>query len=172
MTDLRSVAREFPFTGRIEAIFLRAARGQIATSARECEAIEGRGLVGDRAASGRGGGRRQVTLFQAEHLPVLAALMHRSHVDPALLRRNLLISGVNLLAAKTLFRDQPLRLMLGSHVVLELTGPCEPCSKMEAALGEGAYNAMRGHGGMTARVLQGGSFGIGQPVRCTTEQVS
>src|SRR5215471_15050603 len=110
MTELQSLVQEFPFAGRLEAIFLRPARGRAAIRAQACEAIEGLGLEGDRAVLGRGGGKRQVTLLQAEHLPVVAALLGRPEVDPALLRRNLVISGVNLLAARSLFRDQPLSL--------------------------------------------------------------
>lgn len=166
MTDLHALAREFPFAGRIEAIFLRPARGSAAARVDACDAIEGQGLQGDRASKGRGGGKRQVTLVQAEHLPVIAALLNRPDVDPALLRRNLVVSGINLVAARSLFRDQPLRLAVGPGVVLELSGPCEPCSKMEATLGAGAYNAMRGHGGMTARVLRGGRVEVGHAVRC------
>src|SRR3569832_1175559 len=166
MTDVRRLTREFPFAGRIEAIFVRGARGQAAISARECNALECLGLEGDRAATGRSGGKRQVTLIQAEHLPVVAALLQRFEIDPVLLRRNLVISGVNLLVARSLFRDQPVHMLLGSDVVLELTGPCEPCSKMEASLGAGAYNALRGHGGMTARVLRGGTLRVGQEVLC------
>lgn len=164
--DLHSLAREFPFAGRLDAIFLRPARGRPALRAEACDAVEGFGLQGDRAATGRGGGKRQVTLVQAEHLPVVAALLQRPEIDPALLRRNLVISGLNLLAARSLFRDQPLHLCLGPQVVLEVTGPCEPCSKMEAWLGTGAYNALRGHGGMTARVVRGGRLVVGQEVRC------
>ena len=166
MTDLRCLAREFPFTGRLDAIFLRPERGRVAIRVQTCDALEGLGLEGDRAALGRGGGKRQVTLLQSEHLPVVAALLRRPDVDPVLPRRNLVISGVNLLAARSIFRDQPLYLLLGPQVVLEVTGPCEPCSKMEACLGTGAYNALRGHGGTTARVVRGGSLGVGQEVRC------
>jgi MOSC domain-containing protein YiiM len=166
MTDLRSLVREFPFTGRLDAIFLRPARDRVAIRVQACDAIESRGLEGDRAALGRGGGKRQVSLLQAEHLPVVAALLRRPELDPALLRRNLVISGLNLLAARSIFRDQPFHLFLGPQVVLEVTGPCEPCSKMEACLGAGAYNALRGHGGVTARVVRGGSLGVGQEVRC------
>jgi MOSC domain-containing protein YiiM len=169
MKDLRQLVATFPQPGRLEAIFLRPARGQPLLRPERCEALAGQGLAGDRSAGGRGGGRRQVTLLQAEHLPVLAALLQRDVVDAADLRRNLVVSGLNLLAAKSLFADQPMRLLLGPSVVLEITGPCEPCSKMETALGPGAYNALRGHGGVTARVLQGGELATGDAVVCRVQ---
>jgi MOSC domain-containing protein YiiM len=49
-------------------------------------------------------------------------------------------------------------------VVLRLTGPCAPCSRMEAALGPGGYSAMRGHGGWCATVVQPGPLACGDAV--------
>ena len=166
MKDLRSLVSEFPFAGGLDAIFLRPARGEPVLQPLECRAIEGFGLEGDRTASGQGGGNRQVTLLQTEHLAVVAALLRRAAIDPADLRRNLLVSGLNLLAAKSLFADQPLCLLIGEEVVLEVTGPCQPCSKMQDKLGSGAYNVLRGHGGVTARVLRGGRIVVGHSVLC------
>ena len=102
--------------------------------------------------------KRQVTLIQAEHLQAVASLLSVESIDPGLTRRNLLISGINLNA----LQDQ--RFQVG-EVILETTGHCYPCSRMEENLGPGGYNAMRGHGGITARVIRGGSIGKGQAVR-------
>lgn len=163
-TDLRALARRVATTGRIEAIWLRPARDVASVAATSAVAIAGRGLEGDRTSKRSGGGRRQVTLIQAEHLPTIGAFLGRGPVDAALLRRNVVVSGINLLGLRSPFADVPIRVRLGPEVLLEITGPCDPCSKIEAVLGPGAWTAMRGHGGVTARVLEGGTFGVGDAV--------
>lgn len=109
------------------------------------------GLVGDRYQS-KGSRSRQVTLIEAEGLSAIAAYTGRP-VTPEQLRRNIVVCGINLLALK----DRRFRL---GAALLEMTGECHPCSRMEENLGPGGYNAVRGHGGITARVLESGEVRI------------
>jgi MOSC domain-containing protein YiiM len=164
MQNLKDLMNHFPKPGRLELIMLRISyRGEI-NLVSETEALEGIGLKGDHRDSKKANdkAKRQLTLIQAEHLPMVASSLGLTNLDPTLTRRNLLVSGINLLALKDI------RFKIGD-VVLEGTGPCHPCSRMEENLGLGGYNAMRGHGGITARVIKGGVIKVGSQVLALPE---
>ena len=156
MEDIQTLLTRFPRSGRLEWIGVRGRRRGPVLIVEDVLAQAGVGLVGDHYGPGVRASR-QVTLIQAEHLPVIAALCSRPDLEPGLLRRNLVVSGINLMALKGM------RFRVGT-ALLEGAGYCHPCSRMEEVLGLGGYNAMRGHGGLTARVLEGGTLRLGDPV--------
>ncbi|SFD31955.1 MOSC domain-containing protein [Spirosoma endophyticum] len=155
MQNIKDLFDVFPQAGRVEWIGIRPERRESMEVVETIAVSEKKGILGDHY-SGQSG-NRHVTLIQAEHLPVVAALTGRDTLDPAVLRRNITISGLNLLALK----DHEIQI---GDVVLQITGLCHPCSKMETALGPGGYNAMRGHGGLTAKVVKGGIIQVGDAV--------
>ncbi|GAB3961924.1 MOSC domain-containing protein [Spirosoma harenae] len=155
MQSIKDLFDVFPRPGRVEWIGIRPERREPVKAVDSVEVSDKKGLIGDHY-SGRSG-NRHVTLIQAEHLPVVAALTGRDELDPGILRRNLVISGLNLLALK----DHQLQI---GDTILEITGQCHPCSQMETALGPGGYNSMRGHGGLTAKVIKAGTIQVGDAV--------
>ena len=154
-SELGRLFGQFPRAGRVQWIGLRPARDVPMQQVDMVEAETGGGLAGDRYAGGSG--KRGVTLIQAEHLPVIAALSGHAGIAPETFRRNLLVSGIPLVALKGR------RFRIG-EVLLEGTDACDPCSRMETALGPGGYNAMRGMGGLCARILEGGVIRAGDEV--------
>jgi MOSC domain-containing protein YiiM len=115
------------------------------------------GLTNDRANKGNPDSKRQVTLIQFEHLAAAASFLGKEKIDPALVRRNIVVKGINLNALK----GKQFRI---GEAVLEMTGFCYPCERMEENLGKGGYNAMRGHGGITCRVIREGKIKVGDTV--------
>ena len=157
MSDsLQDLFDTLPQIGKLQWIGIRPERKAPMIELHSVEAIAGRGLAGDRYSSKNG--RRQVTLIQGEHLTAIASLLNKDQVAPALLRRNLVVTGINLIALK----DKQFRV---GEALLEYTGLCHPCSAMEATFGAGGYNAVRGHGGITARIIETGTLQIGNSVR-------
>lgn len=151
-SPLGKLMAALPRAGTVEWIGVRPARDTAMVAVESAQASTGGGLTGDRYKGGNG--KRGITLIQAEHLPAIAALAQRPDLTPALLRRNVVVSGIPLIALKQR------RFRIGT-AVFEGTEECDPCSRMEDALGQGGYNAMRGHGGLCARIVEGGTFGLG-----------
>ena len=146
-----------PQVGTVEWIGLRPEKKADLIEVDKVNVIISKGLEGDHYKGTSG--KREVTLIQKEHLDTVASIMKKENINPSLTRRNIVVSGINLQALK----DQ--KFGLGDEVVLETTGMCHPCSRMEQNLGPGGYNAMRGHGGITARVINGGIVKNGDSVK-------
>ena len=146
------LTRQFAQPGKVDWIGIRAVRKSNLNTVQSVAALEGIGLEGDHYNSKNG--RRQVTLIQKEHISAVASFLGMEKINPNMLRRNIVVEGINLAALKgKTFR-------LGT-ALLEYTGECHPCSRMEENLGTGGYNAMRGHGGITAKIVKSGTIEIG-----------
>jgi MOSC domain-containing protein YiiM len=154
-TSLKELMNFIPPKGKVEWIGLRPAKWAELSAVNAVEIDIEEGLKEDHY-SGKSR-KRQVTLILKEHLEVVAKLLGKETIDPQLTRRNIVVSGINLTALKQK------QFQIGG-VILETTGDCHPCSRMEENLGPGGYNAMRGHGGITAKVIQGGQVKLGDEV--------
>ena len=159
ITELKD---HFSQSGKVEWIGLRKAAGEAMDVVEAATLLQGHGLEGDKAGQ-RAGSRRQVTLIQAEYLPVIATLLGKEAIPPDVFRRNIVVSGINL----GLCKDLEIGI---NDAVLQVTGDCVPCAKMEKALGYGGFNAMWNHGGVTASVLAGGTIALGDEVRVLQRQ--
>ena len=156
MKTLRQLLDTLPQQGEVRWIGVRPQRRAAMISLKEVFASSETGLDGDRYQGQTG--KRHVTLVQDEHLAVIRSCSESELVKPEDLRRNIVISGINLLALKS-------RVIEIGTAQLEVTGLCHPCSRMETNLGAGGYNAMRGHGGITARILSDGTIKVGDFLR-------
>lgn len=142
--------------GRVVWMGIRPARREPVIPLESMVVEAGNGVVGDRYKTSTSG-RRQITLIQAEDIEAIASYMRMESIDPGLLRRNIMVRGINLLAMK----DKRFRI---GNALFEYTGDCHPCSRMEEILGVGGYNAVRGHGGVTARILGSGTIKLGDAI--------
>lgn len=143
--------------GKLEWIGLRSERRGEVVVVEQAEAVVDLGLVGDHRMKKTPGSARQVTLISREYIESICRHTGHAAIDPRLLRRNLVISGLNM----NLLRYQ--RLQIG-EAILETNALCHPCSRMDEALGAGGTAAMFGYGGLCAKVVQGGLMHLGDAV--------
>ncbi len=158
MSPLQELLADVTQSGRLRWIGVRP---KALEAMLEVEAVEARreaGLTGDHSRPGPRNAR-QVTLIQWEHLAVVAALLGRdTPLPPDELRRNIAVAGINLFSLKG-------RYFRIGQALLQTTGWCQPCARLEERLGRGTFQAMRGHGGITARVIEGGIIRLDDSVR-------
>ncbi|WP_062062490.1 MOSC domain-containing protein [Cellvibrio sp. OA-2007] len=143
--------------GKLEWIGLRSERRGEVVVVEQAEAVVDLGLVGDHRMKKSPGSARQVTLISREYIQQICQHTGLPSIDPRLLRRNLVISGMNM----NLLRYQ--RLQIG-EVIIETNALCHPCSRMDENLGAGGTAAMFGYGGLCAKVIQGGVMRVGDAV--------
>ncbi len=153
MSELAELIAGWAKPGRVDWIGVRPAR-RAAIVALGDTMISADGLDGDRSRTGK----RAVTLIQQEHLAAIGSYLGQGPIAPEILRRNLVVSGINLSALKG-------REVQVGEAVLRFTVICAPCSRMEEALGEGGYSAVRGHGGWCAEVVRPGRVRVGDRVQ-------
>jgi len=149
-------ARDLP-PGMLEWIGVRTARRAPIEQLDRVMAVAGKGLEGDHRMEKSRGSGRQVTIISREFIDQISHFTGRKDIDPQLLRRNLVVTGINLNA----LRHQ--RFAIG-EALFEASALCHPCSRMETALGKGGVAAMLGHGGLCARILRSGQIQLGDSV--------
>ena len=143
--------------GTVEWIGLRPRRREPLQSVDRARAISDYGLEGDHRMTKTPGSGRQVTLISKEFIGQIAWHLGLSDVEPARLRRNIVVSGMNLNA----LRRQRFRV---GEALFEATQLCHPCSRMEQELGPGGVVAMLGYGGLCARIIESGAIALGDRV--------
>ncbi len=140
--------------GKLEAIWLKRARGGCMDPVDEAVAVESRGLEGG-ADFDRD---RHVTVIEREVFDRLKRSLDDS-VEPVMRRANLMVSGIRLEET----RD---RILAVGDLRIHIRGETRPCERMEEAC-EGLRDALEPHwgGGAHGSVLNNATIAVGDEVR-------
>lgn len=148
--------------GLVESIFLAPKAGAEMKSVEATTALKGYGLEGDRYCAGTGHWSRfgrvcEATFIAAEDLEDIeqgtgVSVVNGEH------RRNVVTRGINL---KTLRRGE--RFCVG-EVVFEYRGPRSVCRYIERLTEPGMTQALKGRGGICARVIENGPVRVGDEI--------
>jgi MOSC domain-containing protein YiiM len=146
----------------VEGIFLAPESGAEMKSVEVATALEGCGLEGDRYCAGIGHWSRfgrvcEVTFIAAEDLDYIERETGVS-VNDGQHRRNVVTRGISL---KTLRRGERFRV---GEVVFEYRGPRSVCRYIERLTEPGMTQALKGRGGICARVIENGTVRVGDEI--------
>ena len=121
---------------------------------REIECVAGRGIRGDRFYDYKADYKGQITFFAQEVFDRLDGAFPRVRKSPGALRRNVIVSGINLnsLIGEE-FELQRLRFVSTAH--------CRPCYWLDQAFAPGAEAWLKGNGGLRAQILTSGTLRVG-----------
>jgi MOSC domain-containing protein YiiM len=148
--------------GFVEGIFLAPEAGAQMKRVEVTTALEGCGLEGDRYCAATGHWSRfgrvcEVTFIAAEDLDDLeretgVGVKNGEH------RRNVVTTGISL---KTLRRGERFRV---GGVLFEYLGPRSVCRYIERLTEPGMTQALKGRGGICARVVETGTVRVGDEI--------
>ena len=115
----------------------------------EVECVAGKGLRGDRFFGWKENYKGQVTFFAHETWQRLSEQFPQAQQGAEVFRRNIITQGADLTA------------LIGKEftvqgITFQGTEEAKPCHWMDGAFAQGACAAMRGHGGLRAKVLSDG----------------
>ncbi len=114
--------------------------------------ITGQGIEGDRHLKEDGSrSRRQILLMDRETLGDFS-------LDDGIIRENITVVGMDFASLEA--GD---RVSIGEDVVLEITGECEPCARMDE-IRSGLRHELDGRRGMLAYAENGGLISVGDVI--------
>ena len=158
-------------TGRLVALYVAPEAGAPMRRVAEATALGGRGIEGDRYATGEGsfsrwpGKGRAVTLVAAEALAAAEASFDVALSDGQH-RRNLVVEGVPL----DDLRGVPFKI---GGVLFEGVRLCAPCKYLVRVTGQpDAFDALVGRGGLRAEIVAEGTLREGDAVTWNPEDVA
>ncbi|CAA6677233.1 MULTISPECIES: MOSC domain-containing protein [unclassified Lentimonas] len=134
----------------------RHGKGRLDHGIKKVESVEclaGRGILNDRYLDHEEDFKGQITFFDWEVYDRIRTQCNLPDLDPALFRRNVLTTGVDLNTLIGLrFKVQ--------GIEFEGVEECRPCYWMDEAIAPGAEDYLQGHGGLRARILNDGELRV------------
>lgn len=120
----------------------------------EVRCVAGRGIEGDRFFDFKPDYKGQVTFFELETFERMCAQFGAAGKGPGAFRRNIVVEGL------------PLTPLIGKEFELQGvrfigTQEAAPCEWMNEAFASGAHAALKGFGGLRARILSDGILTVG-----------